>query len=72
MLLIFRTSHAVLQCGVVSKTLYFVGSGDEGVLMMVPLCRDHQFFFCKGPNSKYFSICGTYGVCHNASLPETA
>lgn len=24
--------------------------------------------FYKGPNSKYFSLCGTDGFCHNDSL----
>ena len=22
-------------------------------------------FFCKVPNSKYFWLCGPYGLCHN-------
>lgn len=30
-----------------SVRLCFAGNGDEGVLMMVPLCRDHQFFSVK-------------------------
>lgn len=35
-----------MQCSSVelSVRLCFVGNGDEGILMMVPLCRDHQFF----------------------------
>lgn len=30
--------------------------------------RSQQVFFCKVPNSKHFSLCGPYNLCHNATL----